>query len=476
MRVVGWLVIATISAIGGRATADENVTGLLDLEPGSLDPLRLTRTLPADTQIALTIQVGGGDVTRADFEVWPKVDPDCSVVSSTQHQKVGLALGGTAAARTLTATLLPLQLNTEFCFKISYDRPLTANESKAITDKLKALRFDDVTECRTGRERVDAAIASSLEGSTTGPFRTEKSETAGGLREAIQRSSGQDNATCAAILKARSDLTIAEAHTQAAQQELMADQDALQSAADRPDAIKDLTVLNTAATARTIAANLAEPWKSKVLKLADATDRLTAAQKAMGDARAARDKVPTIADALGVAATAAIPTLVSQTRVTISAGFHSVDTTAAASYVSPVAGVIAAFPLISNHKTGFASPWVTPYLGASIYLNAVDRVIALHDLVGSQFCQRFSFTIGVVASSPSINGKSVSGPWSLSVVPMLGAGSRLTQYIHVDGGVILFKYADINPVITDLNWGVAFWGGVSVDADLWAIVSGKLGK
>jgi hypothetical protein len=106
----------------------------------------------------------------------------------------------------------------------------------------------------------------------------------------------------------------------------------------------------------------------------------------------------------------------------------------------------------------------------------VDRVVDFSDLVGDTFWQRNSLTAGFLLSKPSLNGKDVGGPWSTSVVPVVGFGHRVTQYFRVDVGTILFTYADANPVVAGTHWGMAFWLGASLDADVWAAVSGKLGK
>lgn len=147
------------------------------------------------------------------------------------------------------------------------------------------------------------------------------------------------------------------------------------------------------------------------------------------------------------------------------------------SWVSPNLGVLAAVPIVESRGTrGILTGWFEPYAGASIYFTRIDRVIDLHDLVGATFWQRNSLTVGFLLSRPSVNGRDVRGPWSLGAVPVIGFGHRVTQYFRVDIGAIPFTYADVNPVILDSHRGIAFWIGGSLDADIWAAVSGKLGK
>lgn len=149
-----------------------------------------------------------------------------------------------------------------------------------------------------------------------------------------------------------------------------------------------------------------------------------------------------------------------------------------ASWIAPTAGAMIAAPLLL-HERRFADPWLVPYLGASIYFTRVDRVIDLDDLVGpdpQRFWQRNSFSVGLLLSRPSLRSTAITGPWAADVVPFLGFGHRFTQYLRGDLGAIVFQYSDRIPVITDLHWGLAGWIGVSIDADVWAVFSGKLGK
>lgn len=149
-----------------------------------------------------------------------------------------------------------------------------------------------------------------------------------------------------------------------------------------------------------------------------------------------------------------------------------------ASWIAPTAGTMVAAPLLL-HEGRFADPWLVPYLGASIYFTRVDRVIDLPDLVGPDrelFWQRNSFSVGLLLSRPALRSKTIAGPWGADVVPFLGFGHRFTQYLRGDLGAIVFQYSDRIPVITEPHWGLAGWAGVSLDADVWAVFSGKLGK
>lgn len=151
------------------------------------------------------------------------------------------------------------------------------------------------------------------------------------------------------------------------------------------------------------------------------------------------------------------------------------------SWISPTIGVLAAAPIVvARSRREIAEGWLAPYAGASIYFCRVDRVIDLNDLVDAKRCrkfwQRFSFTVGLLLARPDVHGKDVNGPWDVGVVPFLGFGRRMTQYIRLDVGAIPFKHVDLNPAVSDTHWGVALWFGASIDFDVWALVAGKLVK
>jgi len=178
-------------------------------------------------------------------------------------------------------------------------------------------------------------------------------------------------------------------------------------------------------------------------------------------------KTETVKDLLRLTATEAVQLSSSKAPATDEKG----------SWISPNIGVLAAAPFIERRgKHGIPTGWLAPFAGASVYFDRVDRVVDLEELVGDTFWQRNSLTVGFLLSAPSLNGKDVTGPWSAGVVPVVGFGHRVTQYLRLDVGAIPFKYVDANPVITSPRWGVALWAGASIDADVWAVVSGKLGK
>ena len=228
-------------------------------------------------------------------------------------------------------------------------------------------------------------------------------------------------------------------------------------------------------------AQIVQGWTTAVSQLADAIAAGRDAEQHYDDARKAREAAEAaIAPQLKLLVqTEVMKALLRKTElVRDQTSAASRETDDKASWIAPTAGVMIAAPLLV-HDRRFADPWLVPYLGASIYFTRVDRVIDLDDLVGPDrqlFWQRNSFSAGVLLSRPALRAKTIAGPWGADVVPFLGFGHRFTQYLRGDLGAIVFQYSDRIPVITDLHWGLAGWAGVSLDADVWAVFSGKLGR
>jgi hypothetical protein len=226
---------------------------------------------------------------------------------------------------------------------------------------------------------------------------------------------------------------------------------------------------------------LADQWIELLTTLRDANQNATTTERLVKEGEAAVDTIAAsiATDLEQVVQTDAVKDVLRMTTVNAAALFSSKApaTDEKGSWISPNIGVLAALPVIERRGVrGISTGWVAPYAGASIYFTRVDRVIDFQDLVGDTFWQRNSLTIGGLLSTPSVNGKDVRGPWSISVVPVVGFGHRVTQYFRVDAGMTFFTHADMNPVIVDSHWGVAVWIGASLDADIWAVVSGKLGR
>jgi hypothetical protein len=150
------------------------------------------------------------------------------------------------------------------------------------------------------------------------------------------------------------------------------------------------------------------------------------------------------------------------------AGFGK--TPAAANYASVDAGVLVGFPSGGQH----VEPWVTPYLGFNFYLVPVDRSIPMGELTGSgwgKVAQRVAITLGTTLIAPSITGRTVKPAFVPG--PLAALGVRLTHYVRLTGGGILYKLADKNPASAKETFYVAPFGGLSADIDLVHILTNQ---
>jgi hypothetical protein len=113
--------------------------------------------------------------------------------------------------------------------------------------------------------------------------------------------------------------------------------------------------------------------------------------------------------------------------------------------------------------------WALPYVGLNIYFIPVDRTIAATDLTGTageQFRQRVSLVIGTTLSSPSISGRAITKPLGVGNYPVVGAGVRLSQYLHLTGALVFYNLNDKNPASAGTTLHAAPAVGLGIDADI----------
>ncbi len=135
-------------------------------------------------------------------------------------------------------------------------------------------------------------------------------------------------------------------------------------------------------------------------------------------------------------------------------------TPAVGSFVTPALGIAATFPIADS--SGRA--WVFPYFGLNVYFAAVDRTIAIDDLM-SDFSQRFSIIAGISLKDVSLPA-SKAEPALFGGFPYLGLGYRFTNFVQLNAGAALYRYQDANPASNALHWGVAPGIAVAVDLDV----------
>ncbi len=110
-------------------------------------------------------------------------------------------------------------------------------------------------------------------------------------------------------------------------------------------------------------------------------------------------------------------------------------------YVMPVIG-LAAIKAYGNTKDEF---FVRPYIGASIYLRAINKDIPFSGL-DHKFLHRFSINLGLTTSKIS-TGEFSDLIESLSL--LAGANYKLSQGIQLSAGTVVMQRADVNPAIKD---------------------------
>lgn len=136
-------------------------------------------------------------------------------------------------------------------------------------------------------------------------------------------------------------------------------------------------------------------------------------------------------------------------------------------YASPDFGVAFAFPRAGG-DTHF---WTLPYFGLNLYATAVDRKIAFSNLAGDALEraeQRISLTVGLSLSNPSLPGYSISGPLA-NRYPVAALGVRLSHFTRATAGIVMYQIASQSPLNASTAFRVAFFAGLSLDADIIAL-------
>ena len=126
---------------------------------------------------------------------------------------------------------------------------------------------------------------------------------------------------------------------------------------------------------------------------------------------------------------------------------------------------------------GFAYGWdvdsVVPYFGANFYLRPVNRNVPLRVLRSSRVMNwrhRWSITVGLTLKS--IKEDDVRDDLFNNQALVLGIGWRLTDVVRLNGGVLVFKEEDPNPLIDDTELAVSPYFGISWDWDLQSTLQG----
>lgn len=124
-------------------------------------------------------------------------------------------------------------------------------------------------------------------------------------------------------------------------------------------------------------------------------------------------------------------------------------------------------------------PGVLPYIGFHFYFVPVSKDIPLR--LEDGFLRRFSifggFTLGAFkVQDQSVNAIGLLGATGL--LPMVGMGLRLTDFIRVSGGAFLYTNKSLNPFLQHQTGRLAVSGFVSlsIDVNVWQFIGQQLRK
>lgn len=138
-------------------------------------------------------------------------------------------------------------------------------------------------------------------------------------------------------------------------------------------------------------------------------------------------------------------------------------------YIGLDVGVaIAGFP---DRTEALGSVEPVQYVGLNFYLGAVDKDDPVTE--ATPFRQRFGFTAGMHVLAPSVLGdrgvKGILGDRML----LVGAGFRVTTYVRLSAGAILFDYVNPSALVDERHLSARPYASVSLDFDTFGAIAGK---
>jgi hypothetical protein len=113
------------------------------------------------------------------------------------------------------------------------------------------------------------------------------------------------------------------------------------------------------------------------------------------------------------------------------------------------------------------------YVGTNFYLRPVNKDAPLSQV--SSFARRFAFTVGLTVSSVADEGSRRRADLFANQSLILGAGYRVTPSIRAGGGVLIYRKANDNPLVSDKKPWPTWYGSFSFDIDVARGLQGGLG-
>jgi hypothetical protein len=477
MTRLGWAGVLLLPAMLASSPALADSTPIVKGVPGTpvWQPTRsakgtLALTLdslpPASVPFYFEVPIPAGNAATGTLEVWPLAEAadsnngKCAAPpggDAHQYYKLAMSTAKDGDQNVLRATVPALQVNQPFCFLPKVILALTPADLASIASDAAQAVLAKLTDPTPGAASCNDGLP-ALKGLFMGAVQTALKD-AGIITGDIQRaldhavadylSSAVDKCAAAATAQAQSDaakkaVTLAQKSVDAAQKPVQGSQP------------------NPTQTGR---ANSAQAPKkadasAEEKTLAEEISKAAAAQKASNTAAASFSAA--LSTVFGSTGFAQGIVVTDDYSATATAGQGV--TPAAANYASVDAGAFVGFP--SGGTT--SQPMVVPYLGLNFYTTAVDRTVPLDQLTGTlsmRVRQRLSLTLGSSLATPSVPGRTVSAAFS-SIFPVVGLGCRVSQYLRLTAGAIIYNLADINPASAAEHLSAAPFVGGSLDIDV----------
>jgi len=157
----GWVIAASLRLVTSASADGLPIVHLVSNTPGD-------KALVPDAQFpsgsSFVVQFSASDPTlTATIEVWPTaMHPDCTTSpaeSTRQYHKFAMSASGDGAARVLSATIPPLQLDQRFCYRLTPSKGFTPVDIASWTGAISGGFYADLAANAVDKTAFHDAIA-----------------------------------------------------------------------------------------------------------------------------------------------------------------------------------------------------------------------------------------------------------------------------------------------------------------------------
>ena len=113
---------------------------------------------------------------------------------------------------------------------------------------------------------------------------------------------------------------------------------------------------------------------------------------------------------------------------------------------------------------------IYPYVGTNIYFRPVNK-----DAPPGPFLTRFAALVGFTWTTNLKKAGQRQALYGQDAMLVVGGGLRFTEVLRGNGGVLVFKGIDPNPLLNKTRLSVTPFFSFSADIDLGGIVAGVFG-